>query len=85
MKWKKLNDRNLLQRIDVGSVLVLKNDARQSVRDISLQFDIGVAITHTILTGSFKIESFFAPISKLLYIFLKNPEKWRVNAYRAFD
>ena len=54
---------------------MLKNDARQSVRDISLQFDIGVAITHTILTGSFKIESFFAPISKLLYIFLKNPEK----------
>lgn len=64
---------------------MLKNDARQSVRDVSLQFDIGVAITHTILTGSFKIESCFAPISKLLYFFFKNHEKRRVNAYRAFD
>ena len=64
-----MNDRNLLRRIDVGSVLVLKNDARQSIRDISLQFDIGVAITHTILTGSLKIE-FFLPQS-LNYFFVE--------------
>ena len=47
----------------------LKNDARQSVRDISLQFDIGVAITLTILTRSLK--KVFLPQS-LNYYFLRN-------------
>lgn len=40
---------------------LLKNDARQPVREISLKLDIGVAITYKILTDNLKTESFFAP------------------------
>ena len=52
MKWKKLN----------GSVQVSKELRGQTVREISLKFNIRAATMHKILTGNLKMDRVFSLI-----------------------